>query len=74
MASEVLGRNHAEELVAGLDSVGTVDEFCKEWETKWKMIVVAAQGILKIFFPEGAKVLGYIISVVDRCCANPQKP
>lgn len=71
MASgETFGRDFSAELAAELDKVGSVEEFCKEWQTKWRFAAITLQGILKIFYPDGAKLLGKIIEVVDRCCAK----
>lgn len=53
-----------------LASVKSTQDFCKDWKEKWRGIAVAAQGILKIFFPAGATVLGILISIADNFCAN----
>ena len=63
-------KNHAELLSRELDSVSSEAAFCAEWKTKWRGIAVAAQGILNIFFPPGAKVLGFLISIADTFCAT----
>lgn len=56
---------------ADLDSVKSTQDFCKGWKEKWRGIAVAAQGILSVFFPAGAKVLGILIAIADNFCANP---
>ncbi|HEV7668594.1 MAG TPA: hypothetical protein VGS22_08730 [Thermoanaerobaculia bacterium] len=54
-----------------LASISTPADFCKDWKTKWRGTAIAAQGILKIFFPAGAKVLGNLIAIADTFCALP---
>ncbi len=57
-------------LESELDAVTSTEDFCKDWKEKWRGIAIAAQGILKIFFPAGAKVLGILISIADSFCTT----
>jgi hypothetical protein len=57
--------------VRDLGQVKSLADFCKEWTSTWRGIAVAAQGILNVFFPAGAKVLGFLISIADSYCAKP---
>ena len=62
--------NAAEALSKQIDSVTSPNAFCAEWKTQWRGIAVAAQGMLNIFFPLGAKVLGFLITIADSFCAT----
>ena len=53
-----------------LDTLANVADFCNEWKTKWRAVAVAAQAVLKLLFPAGAKVLGILITIADTFCAS----
>lgn len=59
------------EVVNELDQIQSTQEFCKNWTAKWRGMAVAAQSVLNIFFPAGAKILGYLITIADTYCATP---
>jgi hypothetical protein len=48
--------------------VQSSQDFCKDWQQKWRPIAVAAQGLLKIFFPPAAVVIGFLIDLADKAC------
>jgi hypothetical protein len=56
-----------------LSSISSLQDFCKEWTSRWKAVAIAAQAILKIFFPVGAEVLGFLIGIADSFCASSSK-
>jgi hypothetical protein len=60
--------NFADQYQAELDRVASTADFCKAWRDKWRGVAVAAQGILKIFVPPGAQVLGFLIAIADTAC------
>ena len=62
----------AGEATRDLSQVHSLADFCKEWKSSWRGIAVSAQGILNLFLPAGAKVLGFLISIADTYCATPQ--
>jgi hypothetical protein len=62
--------NAAEVLSKQIDSIGSPNAFCTDWKTQWRGVAVAAQGILNTFFPLGAKVLGFLITIADNFCAT----
>ena len=65
MAAQI---DHAGKLAAELSTVQSSQDFCKDWQQKWRPIAVAAQGLLKIFFPPAATVLGFLIDLADKAC------
>jgi len=62
--------NFADQYLAELDRLSNEASFCREWKEKWRGLAIGAQGILKIFFPAGAKVLGYLIAIADKVCPS----
>jgi hypothetical protein len=66
-----LMQDFAKQMTTQLDGVASVKDFCKDWKTTWRGIAVAAQSVLTIFFPPGAKVLGFLIGIADTFCATP---
>jgi hypothetical protein len=62
----------AAEAMKDLGQVHSLSDFCKEWKSSWRGIAVSVQGILNLFFPAGAKVVGFLISIADTYCATPQ--
>jgi hypothetical protein len=65
-----MAKDYSAEYVRDLSAVASLQDFCKEWTSRWRGVAVAAQSILKIFFPIGAEVLGFLISIADSFCAS----
>jgi hypothetical protein len=65
-----MAKDYSAELVRDLSAVTSLQDFCKEWTARWRGVAVAAQGILKIFFPVGADVIGFLIGIADAFCAS----
>ena len=63
--------DHADKLLEDLEKVKTAREFCKEWKVKWRAVAIAAQAILKFWYPAGAKVLQWLITLADTYCSAP---
>jgi hypothetical protein len=66
-----MAKDYSAELVRDLSTLTSLQDFCKEWTSRWRGVAVAAQGIVKIFFPPGAEVIGFLIGIADAFCANP---
>lgn len=54
-----------------LSQIKTIEDFCTNWKATWRGIAIAAQSVLSIFFPPGAKVLGFLITIADTYCTSP---
>ena len=66
--------DHSKALVAELNSVTSLEQFCQGWTSKWRGYAVAAQGILSVFFPPASTVIGYLISIADTFCVAKPTP
>ena len=51
-----------------LDQITTAGDFCKKWKTIWRCVAVALEALLKKIFPLGAKVLSWLIKIMDAIC------
>lgn len=63
-----MNTDHQKLFSAQLDEIKSTDDFCKEWTSKWRGLAVAAQSLLSVFLPAGAKVLGLLITLADGVC------
>lgn len=64
-------QDFSEALERDLSQVKDIPGLCKDWQAKYRAIAVAAQGVLKVFFPAGATLLGYLIQLADSVCSLP---
>jgi hypothetical protein len=62
-----MSTDYGKELAAEFESIRSIEDVCKNW-AKIKPVLIAAQSILRVFFPAAADVIGRIISVLDGFC------
>ena len=61
-------KSYATALEDSLDEVESIEDFCKDWKTKWRPVAIAVQSLLAVFYPVGAKVLQQLINIGDGAC------
>lgn len=68
--SEKLTFDQALSLERELEAISSTSDFCSDWKSKWRSVALAAQSVLAIFYPLGAKVLGVLITITDNFCSS----
>jgi hypothetical protein len=63
--------DHDQSALQELQSVSSIADLCKDWQSKYRSILVSAQAVLRIFYPHGSQAIGTIITLLDGFCSAP---